>query len=163
MFILIKKTLVSHFIFFASFHQEFLESTFGNKYKLFVLQETVPRLQDILYSENSLFYFMEVRTYLFLHLTSYGSVEMLNFNMNQHNITSWFRIIFYEELLRLLFKYFLFSFYLHCQFLDREKYREILEFWLMAESFEQNILEKLSKGTYDVTESVEDAMSLYEK
>lgn len=89
------------------FHQEFLESTFGNKYKLFVLQETVPRLQDILYSENSLFYFME--------------------------------------------------------FLDREKYREILEFWLMAESFEQNILEKLSKGTYDVTESVEDAMSLYEK
>ena len=50
-----------------------------------------------------------------------------------------------------------------CQYLDRENCKEILEFWLMAESFEQNIHQKMVNETYDITEAVDDAMSIYEK
>jgi len=90
-----------------SFHVEFLRGPYGNKYKLYLLRETKPRLQDILYNETALFYFME--------------------------------------------------------YLDRENCKEILEFWLMAESFEQNIHQKMVNETYDITEAVDDAMSIYEK
>ena len=33
----------------------------------------------------------------------------------------------------------------------------------MAESFEQNVQDKLRTGSYNIDESLEDAMSIYEK
>eukprot|EP00794_Sanderia_malayensis_P014069 gene14069-15536_t len=40
-------------------YNKFSESTFGNKFKLFVLRETKLKFEDILYDDHSLFYFME--------------------------------------------------------------------------------------------------------
>ncbi len=47
--------------------------------------------------------------------------------------------------------------------MDQESFKEVIEFWLMAENFEQGIIKKLNNGTYDLNEAVEDAMSIYDK
>lgn len=49
------------------------------------------------------------------------------------------------------------------QFLERESDTGFLEFWLTAEHIQEQLLDQIKVGTYNVDEAVSDCMILYDK